>query len=140
MSFRTLAVAGLAVAAVTVSGCADNQSLLGNTSSNLTTAAVTPAAPKVDPACSGLASQIDALRREGIADKVDKATQKKTKVALTASETAKVDQLNKANFEFQSKCSNFKPAVTAAAAPAATPAAVPAKAASTAATAAKAAQ
>ncbi len=122
MSFRIFAVAGLAVVAVSAAGCADNQSLLGSNSSNLTTSAVTPVAAKVDPACSGLASQIDGLRREGFADKVDKATQKKAKVTLTAAETAKVDQLNKANFEFQTKCSNFKPAASAAVAPATAPA------------------
>jgi len=120
MSFRSIAIASLATLPILVSGCADNQSLLGNSSSNLTTAAV-PATPKIDPACSGLASQIDALRKDGIADKMDKATQKKTKVSLTATETAKADQLNKANFEFQAKCSNFKPSVaTAAPSPVAT--------------------
>lgn len=118
MSFRSTAIAALAVSAALLTGCADNQSLLGN-SSNLTTSAVTPPPPKADPVCAALASQIDALRKEGIADKVEKATQKKTKVSLTAAETAKADQLNKANFDFQSKCSTYKATPVASAAPAA---------------------
>lgn len=121
MPFRKLAMVSLIAGALTVAGCADNQSLLGNTSSNLTTSAVTtPPAPKIDPACAGLAAQIDGLRKEGIVDKMDKAAQKKQKVALSAAETAKADQLNKATLEFQSKCSSFKPAVATAAAPTAT--------------------
>lgn len=117
MSFRTFAVAALALTTAAVAGCADNQSVLGN-SANLTTSAVTPAT-RVDPACASLSAQIETLRKEGIADKVEKATQKKTKVSLTAAETAKADQLNKANFEFQSKCSNYKPQQAAAVQPAA---------------------
>jgi hypothetical protein len=121
MSLRTVSIASAALVAALVSGCADNQTLLGGTS-NLTTAAVTPPAPKADPVCAGLASQIDGLRKDAAAVKVEQASQKKAKVALTAAETAKVDQLNKANTEFQAKCSTFKPQTIAAPAAATVPA------------------
>ncbi len=62
---------------------------------------------RIDPACVTLTSQIDTLRKEGIAEKVEKASQKKHK--LTSAELAKADQLNKANAEFQTKCSSLTP-------------------------------
>ena len=66
--------------------------------------------PRVDPACVTLTSQIDALRREGIADKVEKAAQKKHK--LSPAEITKADQLNKVNADFQMKCSTITPRST----------------------------
>jgi len=66
------------------------------------TASITPPAPKVDPACAGLRTQIDALNKEGIAEKVDKAGQKKVK--LTAAELAKVSHYIKLKDEYTAKC------------------------------------
>jgi hypothetical protein len=119
----SLLVAGTAVLA----GCADTPSLFGN-SANLTTASVAPtvAAAKTDPVCASLAAQIDGLRKEGIAEKIEKAAQKKYK--MTTAELGKADQLNKTNADFQGKCSNYKPS-TAAIVPAASPAPVAAAAA-----------
>ena len=54
-----------------------------------------------------LASQIDALNQEGIADKVSKAAAKKYK--MKAADLAKADALNKAHAEFQTKCSSYPP-------------------------------
>lgn len=87
------------IGTIALAGCANDQLF---SSANLTTASV-PETPRVDPACSMLTAQIDGLRREGVADKIEKAAQKKYK--LTVADTAKADQLTKANAEFQAKCS-----------------------------------
>jgi len=59
-------------------------------------------AAKVDPTCTALFGHIEELRRDGIAEKVEKAANKKYK--MTNADLVKADQLNKANSEFQSKC------------------------------------
>lgn len=63
--------------------------------------------------CSTLVSQIEALNTEGISDKVAKAAAKKYK--LKSTDITKADELNKANTEFQSKCSDYPPRVAATA-------------------------
>ena len=94
---------------------------------SLSTAAITPdkpiAAAKVDPACSTLASQIDALRQDGAADRLEKAAAgKATKVSVKRDTLTKQVELNKANAEFQAKCAPAIPrAQTAQAATPATP-------------------
>ena len=112
--------------AILLSGCAEN-SMFGGGTNNLTTASVVET-PKTDPACVALASQIDGLKKEGIADKVAQASVKKYK--MTTADLAKADQLNKTNADFQAKCSVVKPSMTQAAA-APMPAAAPAKTAAT---------
>jgi hypothetical protein len=103
-----------AVASVLLGGCAG-----GGIDHVLTTGAIgnqsqTPktAEPKVDPACVSLAAQIDGLRRDGIAEKIEKASLKKYK--MTQGDLAKADQLIKANAEFQMRCASFTPKPTAA--------------------------
>lgn len=91
------------IGALLLAGCSSDGSLFG---ADLTTASV-PETPKVDPACVTLMTQIEGMRKEGIADKVEKAAVKKYK--MTAADLAKADQLNKANAEFQSRCA-FTPA------------------------------
>jgi hypothetical protein len=77
------------------------------------------AAPsKSDPACVTLAASIDGLRKEGIAEKIEKAATKKYK--MTATDLRKADQLTKANAEFQQRCSTIPPKPASAQAPAAT--------------------
>jgi hypothetical protein len=93
-----------------MAGCANDGSFLGN---SLITSSVSDA-PQVDPVCVTLTSQIDNLKKDGISDKIEKAAVKKYK--MTPADLVKADQLNKANAEFQAKCSSMpKPAVTAAA-------------------------
>lgn len=89
-----LAVATLAA------GC----STLGDTM--MTTASI-PEPPKVDPACITLTAQIDTLRKDGIAEKIEKAANKKYR--MTPLDLAKADQLNKANADFQARCSTLTP-------------------------------
>jgi len=78
------------------------------------------AAPKVDPQCVALISRIEALRKEGITEKVEKAAAKKYK--MTAADAAKADQLNKANADFQARCSTVTPSNVSAQGPAPRPA------------------
>jgi len=76
-----------------------------------------PEQPRIDPACVTLTAQIDALRKDGIQDKIEKAAAKKYR--MTALDLAKADQLNKANADFQARCSTLAPKTqqTAAAQP-----------------------
>lgn len=105
MFYRFLAPAALLLTATLLSGCAGNGPLLGQ--GGLTTSAV----PAADPACQTLAAQIDGLRREGVADKVEKAAAKKYK--MTRTDLAKADELNKANATFKEKCSTLPPKAAA---------------------------
>ena len=129
----------LLIGSIALAGCA-NSDIFGGASS-VTTSSVSQQAQKMDPACPSLAAQIDNLRKEGVADKIEKASAKKYK--MTPADIAKADQLNKANAEFQNKCSTLPraaaapvapttPAATAAAAVGAVAAAAPAVAAPTA--------
>ena len=133
MLFRSMVTCAALLAAGLTAGCADQQSLFA--SSNLTTASVAPQAPKADPACTSLGTQISTLRGEGIADKIERAAAKKYK--MTTADLAKADQLTKVSAEFETKCGTVQiPAPIQAVAPAApaakvakTAAAAPAKAA-----------
>lgn len=105
MTLRPLSsLAALALAAA-LAGCA-------GVDSPLTTASVQPAgevsaATRVDPACVTLTSQIDQLRKDGIADKIEKAAAKKYK--MTPTDLAKANELNRANADFQARCSTITP-------------------------------
>ena len=59
----------------------------------------------VNPACISLAARIEGLRREGIGEKIEKASMKKYK--MTQADFVKADQLIKVNAEFQIQCSTF---------------------------------
>lgn len=96
--------AALAVAAALAAGCS-------NLGDSFETTSALPATPKVDPACQQLAASIDALRREGISEKVEKAAAKKYK--MTAADLTKAAQLNRANDDFQSRCSTVPKGATA---------------------------
>lgn len=130
MLVRSLVISALAAGSALLAGCSDTSSMFGNNSANLTTASVAPvaAAPKADPACTALTAQIDSLRKEGVPEKIEKASLKKYK--MTTADLAKADQLNKSNTDFQTKCTTYKPSVASAAVPAAAAPAAPAKAAS----------
>ncbi len=131
-SNATYAIAALGT--LLLAGCAD-----GSLGSGFNTGSIDPqkqaaaeqAKNSKQALCNTLVSQIDALNGEGISDKMSKAAAKKYKLKPT--DLTKADELNKANTEFQSKCSDFPPrvATTAPIEPvttgAATPAAAPAK-------------
>lgn len=105
--------------ALMLGGCAnDGSSTFGSNlfGASATTTASIPEKPRTDPACFSLTSQIDTLKKEGVAEKIEKAAAKKYK--MTAADLNKAAQLNRANAEFQTKCSTLTTAATAS--PAAT--------------------
>jgi len=105
----TLVTAAL-LSALLVGACSSD-GILGGPQ---TTSAI-PEKPKVDPACVTLASQIDALRREGVAERVEKAAKGKgSTVAVKRESLAKVAELNKANASFQARCGTVTPAAVIA--------------------------
>ena len=104
-----------AVGALTIAGCADG------TNGLLSTAAITPGtssaatAGKFDPACVALSSRIDALRKDGVVERVEKAAAGTGKsVTVKRESLVKITELDKANSEFQRKCSVPLPASAAA--------------------------
>ncbi len=127
MSFTTRASSqALLLASLLLAGCAADGSNLFTTGA-LGTPQQTAATnePKVDPVCVSLVSRIETLRKEGVADKIEKAATKKYR--LTKADLSKADQLTKASSEFQQRCSTMTPAQMAAA-QAAAPAPAPAPA------------
>jgi hypothetical protein len=112
--------------------CSSDGSLVG---SSLTTSSVSAPqttaqapAPRVDPACASLSARIDALRKEGVTERVEKASVgKTTNVSVKRTSLAQIAELDKANAEFQAKCSTLGPRpmpIQAQVAPAATTAPV----------------
>jgi hypothetical protein len=115
--------------AFNLAGCASDGSL------QLTTGSIDQqsktAAKNVDPACIALTTRIADLRKEGTPDRIAKVAAGKTKTAQVKREAlARMTELDKANKDFQQKCSTIatpepaKPAATAKAKAAATAAAV----------------
>jgi hypothetical protein len=100
------AYSALVLAGVMLAGCAgDNENIFTTGALGSQTAAAPE--PKVDPVCVTLISRIETLRREGIAEKIEKAAAKKYK--MTNSDLVKADQLTKANADFQVRCSTITP-------------------------------
>ncbi|MEI9902205.1 MAG: hypothetical protein WDN31_21365 [Hyphomicrobium sp.] len=116
MTARSNAIYAAAALACLLGGCAD-----GSLGSAFNTGSIDPqkqaaneqAEKSKQALCNTLISQIDALNNEGTSDKVAKAAAKKYK--LKATDLSKADELNKANAEFQGKCSDFPPRVAATA-------------------------
>jgi hypothetical protein len=109
------------ITALAAGGCAQDGAAL-------TTSAVAPekaagqAVAKADPACVALSAQIDALRKDGTVESLEKAATGKSKsVEVKRSALAKQAELNKANTDFQAKCAPAIPKAQSAqvAAPAA---------------------
>ena len=125
MSFINRAAATtLVLASVALAGCASEGGMENFfTTGSLGTQAAAPEL-KVDPACVSLASRIETLRKEGIADKIEKAAAKKYK--MTQADLTKADQLTKANSDFQFRCSTIMPKSAAASEPQPAPPAAPA--------------
>lgn len=90
--------AAMIVIAALAAGCS-------NMGDSFQTTSALPEGPKVDPACQQLAASIDGLKREGVSEKVEKAAARKYK--MTSADLAKAAQLNRANDDFQSRCSTM---------------------------------
>lgn len=95
------------------------------TSTQVATSSV-PTQTKMDPACPSLSAQIENLRRDGVAERIEKAAAKKYK--MTPADLGKADQLTKANAEFAAKCSTLPRAAAVAPVSPAVPAPVAAAA------------
>ncbi len=125
------AIAAIASASV-LAGCAADGTLLQTGSIADETAVSAAANPKVDPACVALVAKIDSLRQEGTPTRLEKVASGKTPTASVKREAlARMSELDKANAEFQAKCSTM--GTLAAAPPTAAPSAPAEAAASTAA-------
>lgn len=110
---RAFTLIGTICTALALGACA-NDTLIGGLSPQPTTAALPPK-PAADPACATLAARIDALRKDGVVDRVEAAAKGKgSTVKVKRESLAQVAELEKANLEFQGKCST----VPRAAAPA----------------------
>jgi hypothetical protein len=118
---RTASQAAI-LASLALAGCANTDNIF--TTGALGSSFAGTSEPKIDPACVNLASRIDALRREGVPEKIEKAAAKKYK--LTQADLTKADQLTKSNAEYQLHCSTVMPSQLSSAEPAAAPAAKPA--------------
>jgi hypothetical protein len=116
---------------LSLAACSSGGDLFGSSnSSDVTTSSLTQAqaqGQKVDPICGTLAAEIDGLRRDGIAEKVDRAAAKKYK--MTQNDLTKANQLNKLNADYQEKCSTLpRTAAVSTTAPAAAASAAATKA------------
>jgi hypothetical protein len=116
--YSALPKAIVLAAGIALAGCAGEGADNIFTTGSLAPQAAAAPEPKVDPMCVSLVSRIEALRKEGIADKIEKAAAKRYK--LTSSDLGKADQLTKANAELQLRCTTLTPA-SAQPAPAAAP-------------------
>jgi hypothetical protein len=99
----------LILAGLVLTGCANGGDNIFTTGA-LGSSSAAAAAPEADPACVTLASRIETLRREGVAEKIEKAAAKQYK--LKQADLVKADQLTKSNAEFQLRCSTVAPAAT----------------------------
>lgn len=114
---RRAAIGVSIVIAAAAGGCANE----GGIGSMFSTGAISePVAvkPVVDTACVSLQSQIDAVRKEGSVERLEKAADGKTPaVNVQRAALAKQSQLNKLNADFIAKCAPNVPKSTVAAAP-----------------------
>ena len=120
-SFRRARFVVLVTAAgAFLAGCAGDNGLLSTGALQSADAVATPAAaPKVDPACVTLASQIDTLRKEGTVGRLEAAAAgKSATVPVLRASLQKQAALNKVNADFQARCSKIPMAPQAAQAPA----------------------
>jgi hypothetical protein len=98
-----------------MAGCAADGSLTTSSIGGSTQTAA--AASKIDPVCLALTTKIDALRQEGITERIEKASTGKTSsVSVKRESLAKMAELDKANAEFQAKCATVPRANKTAAA------------------------
>lgn len=124
MTARSILLPAAFAMATLLAGCAsDGAGMFGG--SSLTTSSVEEK-PKVDPACVALQAKIDALRQDGVSDRAAQAaaTGKSTTVSVKRASLTQLAELDRANAEFQSKCSTLgpRPMPAAAAVPAPAPA------------------
>ena len=97
--------------------CASDTPSFFQTASVAAPAATQVATAKPSPECVALSSQIEGLRKEGTIERLEKvAAGKGDNVQVKRTAIAKQAELNKANADFQAKCSPRLPAAQQAAA------------------------
>ncbi len=114
MHKSSAALAIVACGATLLTGCSSTGGLFGNSlttqSISTSTQPAVAAAPKIDPACYSLAQRLETLRKEGVTERLEKASSgKSSTVAVKRTSLAQAAELDKANAEFQAKCSVFGP-------------------------------
>lgn len=110
----------LALGATVALGACANDTLVSGLGPAPQQTAALPAKLAADPACSGLATQIEALRRDGVVDRVEAASKGKgNTVKIKRESLSQIAELEKANAEFQAKCSTVPIVAEAAPSPAA---------------------
>lgn len=122
--FRSRILPGLLLSsALALGGCASDGSSLLTTGSLAATDTKVANSERISPECMQLMSTIQELRKEGTPERVEKiSTGKSSTVSIKRTALAKLTELDKANAEFQMKCSKLAPPAEAAAAPAPAPA------------------
>lgn len=99
--------------ALSLAACANNDSFLNFGDSPQQTAALPPK-PAVDPACASLAQRIDALRKDGVVERVETAAKGKgATVSVKRASLNQIAELEKANADFQARCSTVPRAASA---------------------------
>ncbi len=108
MAMKNLTAVGIALSlTLTLGACAGGGNDMFGTG---TTTAALPEKPKTDPACALLAGKIAELRKDGVVERTEQAAAGKgTTVNMKRESLGKLAELNKANVDFQSKCSTYKP-------------------------------
>lgn len=122
MRLRGLAITVGLISAMGSAGCSSTDGMFG---SSLSTAAiptaqqtVATAAPKLDPTCVAIQQRIDVLRSDGVVQRAEKAAMGKGQtVQVKRASLAQLAELDKANTEFQARCSTLGPRPVQAAAP-----------------------
>ena len=98
-------------ATLTLGACANDGLSFGELGAQPT--AALPAKPSVDPACTALASRIETLRRDGVVERVEAVSKGKgSSVKVKRASLAQMAELDKANAEFQARCSTVPRAAT----------------------------
>lgn len=97
-----------AVSALGLAGCSSDSGLFGSplTTQSINSAQGAPKANAVDPACYALSQRIELLRRDGFTERMEKASVgKSASVSVKRASLAQAAELDKANAEYQAKCS-----------------------------------
>jgi hypothetical protein len=110
-SSKSLILAGCS--ALLLAGCSSDGGLFDTdslTTQSISTNPSTAMATKADPACYTIAQRIETLRREGVTERLEKASAgKSSTVSVKRTSLAQAAELDRANAEFQAKCSAFGP-------------------------------
>lgn len=113
MNYRSATRAATLAAAALLAGCASDGSGPFSTGS-LASDNDKVAAAKANAACLDISSRIDALRKEGSIERLEKAADgKSTSVQVKRAALSKQAELNRAYAEYQQKCSTLPPTQTA---------------------------